>query len=71
MLLLTLSLRRWQPETLEELHDLSHEMPFSFYDAWGRHKYVHNIKVRGLPQWVESTPLDDYDIKLKTMQASV
>lgn len=71
LLTLTLSLRRGQPETNDELHDLSYDLPLAFYDARGESKYTDNIKVRGIPHWVEQRALNEYDITLRPLLASV
>lgn len=71
VLVLTLSLRRGRPETMDELHDLSYDLPLAFYDARGEDKYVSSIKVRGIPHWVEAAAMDGYRIKLRPIMASV
>ena len=71
VLVLTLSLRRGRPETMDELHDMAYDLPLAFYDARGEDKYVSNIKVRGIPHWVVATAEDEYHIKLRPLMASV
>lgn len=71
VLVLTLSLRRGRPETMDELHDMSYSLPMAFYDARGEDKYVSNVKVRGIPHWVVETAEDEYGIKLRPLMASV
>jgi hypothetical protein len=71
LLAMTLSLRRGNPRTNEELHDLSHDLPLAFYDARGRDKYVSNIKVRGIPHWVQQRANEEYGVELRPLLASV
>jgi len=71
VLILTVSLRRGYPETNDELSDLSYDLPLSFYDSWGRDKYVNHVKVRGIPHWVENYALEEHEIRLRPLAASV
>ena len=70
VLILTVSLRRGNPETLEELNDLAYDLPVSFYDARGRDRYVNNIKVRGIPHWVEAAAADR-GVAMRPLMASI
>lgn len=69
VLLLTVSLRRGRPETMEELHESS--LPFAFWDERGRDRYVNNLKVRGIPAWVTEQAEERFGIKMRPVMASV
>jgi hypothetical protein len=71
MLLLTVSLRRGRPETMDELTDLSYDLPLAFYDARGEDKYTSNLKVRGIPHWVQNYAKEYFDIDMRPLMASV
>ena len=71
MLLLTVSLRRGRPETMSELMDLSYDLPLAFYDARGEDKYASNLKVRGIPHWVQNNAKEYFDIDMRPLMASV
>ena len=71
MLLLTVSLRRGRPETMNELTDLSYDLPLAFYDARGEDKYTSNLKVRGIPHWVQNYAKEQFDIDMRPLMASV
>ena len=71
LLVMTVSLRRGQPETLDELADLSYDLPLAFYDARGEDKYTGNIKVRGIPHWVANHAMNNHEVKMRPLLASV
>ena len=71
LLLLTLSLRRGRPETMEELKDLSYDLPLMFYDARGEDKYTRSLKVRGIPHWVEAEAHDSYRVNMRPLMANI
>ena len=71
LLLLTLSLRRGYPETISELEDLSYDLPLTFYDARGNDRYVSNLKVRGIPHWVQLEAEKSYGVKMRPIMAHI
>jgi hypothetical protein len=71
MLLMTVSLRRGRPETMGELTDLSYDLPLAFYDARGEDKYTSNLKVRGIPHWVQNYAKENFGIEMRPLMASV
>lgn len=71
LLIVTVSLRRGQPETTDELADMSYDLPLAFYDARGRDKYVSNIKVCGIPRWIQNYADVGHNIALRPILASV
>jgi hypothetical protein len=71
LLLITVSLRRGQPRTLEELADLSYDLPLAFYDARGEDKYASNLKVRGIPHWIQDYAINYHDVDMRPIMASV
>ena len=70
LLKLTIALRRGRPETTDELRDLAHDLPLMFYDERSRDTYTSNIKVRGIPHWVQNTA-EEYDMDLQPSLAAV
>lgn len=71
LLLVTVSLRRGFPDTNAELSDLSYDLPLAFYDARGEDKYVNNIKVRGIPHWIQGCAHDNGGFSMRPLMASV
>lgn len=71
LLIVTVSLRRGRPETIEELTDLSHDLPLAFYDARGEDKYVRSLKVRGIPHWIQNYAIENHIISMTPLLASV
>lgn len=70
LLIVTVCLRRGRPESIDELHDLSYDLPLAFYDARGRDKYVDSVKVRGIPHWIQNAA-HEHRVKLRPLMASV
>ncbi len=71
LLLVTVSLRRGRACTLEELADLSYDLPLAFYDARGEDKYTSNLKVRGIPHWIQNYAHSMHDVSMRPIMASV
>ena len=70
LLLMTVSLRRGSLETIEEMQDISYDLPMTFYDSRGKDKNADTIKVRGIPHWVQERAADQ-DISLRPIMATV
>lgn len=71
LLIITVSLRRGRPETMEELADLSYDLPLAFYDARGEHRYVRNLKVCGIPHWIQDYAMENHIVSMAPLLASV
>ena len=71
VLLMTVSIRRGRPESMDELADLSYDLPLAFYDARGEDKYTSNLKVRGIPHWVQNYAEENHDVRMRPIMASV
>ena len=56
---------------MNELTDLSYDLPLAFYDARGEDKYTSNLKVRGIPHWVQNYAKEQFDIDMRPLMASV
>ena len=71
ILMLTVSLRRGQPATIEDLEDESNDLSMAFYYAPGRDKSERNLKARGIPGWVQHLAEEDYSMRLRPIMGNV